>query len=127
MSKHYNLDAPSVSLRDPVDVTWDHLQTERWGYTLHHETRVAYLYFSPRGGVAATMGTRDGALESVTGVVCKWRVKTPTRLEFTDQDGAMVYFTFELSDLAKRTAVFTDVSSGEVLSFTRDYQGKTGG
>jgi hypothetical protein len=60
--KFYNLDAPSVSIFKPVDVTWSHLLAERWGYTLRHDTRVAYLGFWPHGGVGATIGTRDGAL-----------------------------------------------------------------
>ena len=96
------------------------------GYTLHHDTRVAYLGFSPHGGVGATMGKRDGAVQSVTGIGYRWRTKTPTRLELTDEDGVVVYFTFDLKDLTKSTAEVTDVSSGEVLSFTRSYHGQTG-
>ncbi len=124
-SRFYNLDAPSVSIGNPIDVTWNHLQTERWGYTLHHDTRVAYLGFWPHGGVGATMGTRDGPLESVTGIGYQWRIKTPTRLEFTDEDGVVVYFTFDLNDLTPNSATVTDVSNGEVLSFTRTYHGRT--
>ncbi len=121
--KHYNLRAPSVSIFNPVDVSWDHLRSERWSYTLHHDTRVAHLSFLPKGGVGASMGTRAGGLETVKGITYKWNIKTPTLLEFTDEDGANVYFTFSLSSLAKNSAVITDVSTGEVLSFTRSYQG----
>lgn len=124
--QHYNLDAPSVSLLRPVDINWNHLHTERWGYTLHHDTRVAYFGFGPDGGVGATMGTRDETIASVTGIVYQWRIKTPTRLEFTDVDGVTVYFTFELNDLTRNCAVVTDVSNGEVLSFTRSFQCQTG-
>ena len=119
--RHQNLGAPSVSLTTDTEVTWNHLKTERWGYTLNHDVRVAYFGFWPHGGVGATMGTRDGDIESVTAIGYKWRIETPSRLVFTDQDGTAVYYTFDLDDLSARTATMNDVTSSETLHFTRNY------
>ena len=125
--QHRNRTAPSVGLDGAVAITWEHLRTERWGYTLHHETRVAYLGFWPHGGVGATMGTRTGDMEVAAGIGYKWRIETPKRLIFTDQDGVKVYFTFDLIELAEDTALVADVSTGELLSFTRRYYGQDNG
>jgi hypothetical protein len=125
--KHLNLQAPSVSLTTDPEATWNHLQTERWGYTLKHDTRIAYFGFSPHGGASATTGTRNGDTETVTGVAYKWRIETPTRLVLTDEVGITVYYVFDLNDLHARTATATDVSTGETLSFIRKYFSESGG
>lgn len=78
----------SVSLLDTVDVSRDHLQSEQWGYTLQHDTRVAYLGFSPHSGVGATMGKRDKAVQRATGIQYRWRIKTATSLELTDEEAS---------------------------------------
>jgi hypothetical protein len=125
--KHLNLQAPSVSLTTDPNVSWNHLQTERWGYTLKHDARVAYFGFHPHGSVSATTGTRDGETEAVTGVVYQWRIETPTRLVLTDEGGFTVYYVFDLTDLHARTATVTDVSAAETLSFIRKYYSESGG
>ncbi|QDT04737.1 hypothetical protein K227x_31320 [Rubripirellula lacrimiformis] len=115
--------APSVAGGGPIAVTWQHLRNESWSYTLDHRTKVLDLRFSPSGVVSSTMGARDGDLISVSGLVYHWRMDTPKRLIFTDQDGVAVYFTFDVKALTKHAAIVTDVSSGESMSFTRRYRG----
>lgn len=113
--------APSVANVRPLVVSWDHLKTEKWQYSLQDPTRIADFRFLPHGVVTTSTGTKSGNVYSVSPIAYHWHIGKSGSLVLTDESEATIYMTFTLVSLTDSSAVLVGDGSTTKQEFTRRF------